>query len=150
MNGMVYVAKCTANGKVYVGQTINGLALRRRQHFLCKPTYPFAVALHEFGIENFTWECLHEGVQTLDELNRLESESIELLNARDEDYGYNCNSGRCVEFGSAKLTGPVPPLGGRVRITINLPAEDLDFVESLPGRSLSDKLCGLIRRFGRR
>lgn len=48
-------------------------------------------------------------------------------------------------LGRKKLKrGPVPPPGGRVRITVNLPRALLPVVIGLPGRSLSDKISGLI------
>ena len=42
--------------------------------------------------------------------------------------------------------GPKAPPGGRVRITVNLPQALVPVVKSLPGNSLSDKLCGLVDR----
>ena len=41
--------------------------------------------------------------------------------------------------------GPVPPTGGRKRITVNLPRSLLAFVKSLEGGSLSTKIVGLIQ-----
>ena len=43
-----------------------------------------------------------------------------------------------------KKRGPVPPTGGRKRITVNLPRSLLAFVKSLEGGSLSTKIVGLI------
>ena len=45
-----------------------------------------------------------------------------------------------------KKRGPKPPVGGRVRITVNLPRGLLRFVKSQPGGSLSTKIAGLIER----
>jgi len=45
-----------------------------------------------------------------------------------------------------KKTGPVPPPGGRVRITVNLPLALRPVVDALEGRSQSDKIVGLIQR----
>ena len=36
--------------------------------------------------------------------------------------------------------GPKPPANGRIRITVNLPRDLIQFVDSLPGRSRSDSI----------
>jgi len=41
--------------------------------------------------------------------------------------------------------GPVPPTGGRVRITVNLPCELDGFLREIEGRSMSDKFVTAIR-----
>jgi hypothetical protein len=51
---------------------------------------------------------------------------------------------RCVMARKKKASGPVPPQGGRVRVTVNLPRKLLPFVETLTGRSLSDKFVYLV------
>lgn len=43
-----------------------------------------------------------------------------------------------------KKSGPKPPAGGRVRVTVNLPRDLLKFVDSLPGRSRSDNVVIVI------
>jgi hypothetical protein len=48
-------------------------------------------------------------------------------------------------LGRTKKRGPVPPPGGRVRITINLPHGLLKTVNALDGRSQSDKIVALIQ-----
>ena len=45
--------------------------------------------------------------------------------------------------------GPVPPKGGRMRITVNLPRALVPFVRSLDGSSLSKKIVGLVERSAR-
>lgn len=45
-----------------------------------------------------------------------------------------------------KKRGPVPPKGGRTRITVNLPRTMLPFLMSLDGKSLSKKIVGLVER----
>jgi hypothetical protein len=39
-----------------------------------------------------------------------------------------------------KKSGPKAPVGGRVRVTVNLPRDLLKFVDSLKGRSRSDNI----------
>lgn len=46
----------------------------------------------------------------------------------------------------AKRRGPVPPLCGRTRITVNLPNDLVPVVEAMTGKSQSDKIVGLINR----
>lgn len=146
MNGIIYVATCTIHGKVYVGQTVRTLEERRYQHLMSKRNLPFPNALRLFGIDKFTWEILHEGVQTMDELNRLETETIAVLDSANPMRGYNCSQGRRRQWGTAKRGGRKPIPGGRVRITVNLPPELLPFLKSLAGRSLSNKIVGLVQK----
>lgn len=42
--------------------------------------------------------------------------------------------------------GPIPPAGGRIRITVNLPRSLLPVLQSQVGGSLSSKIIGLIQR----
>ena len=46
-----------------------------------------------------------------------------------------------------KKRGPIPPAGGRVRITVNLPRALLPFVLGRDGVSVSTKIVGLIQAF---
>ena len=60
--GIIYYALNTINGKGYVGQTKNSLALRKRQHLtssLYDGTY-FHNAILKYGKENFEWIVLGE------------------------------------------------------------------------------------------
>lgn len=43
-----------------------------------------------------------------------------------------------------KRRGPVPPSGGRVRITINLPLALVPFVRCAFGRSQSEKIVNIL------
>lgn len=45
-----------------------------------------------------------------------------------------------------KKRGPVPPLCGRTRITVNLPTDLVPVVDAMTGKSQSDKIIGLISR----
>lgn len=46
-----------------------------------------------------------------------------------------------------KKRGPIGPVGGRVRITVNLPRALLPRLRAMEGRSLSTKIVGLIEHF---
>jgi group I intron endonuclease len=60
--GVVYTATCLLNGKVYVGKSIHGLAVRRNDHEKTarrgKRT-KFASALRKYGPTNFSWTELY-------------------------------------------------------------------------------------------
>ena len=45
-----------------------------------------------------------------------------------------------------KKRGPVPPECGRTRITVNLSNDLVPVVDAMTGKSMSDKICGLISR----
>lgn len=93
MNGIIYVATCTVNGKVYVGQTIRSLDKRRIGHCSSKSKWPFHNAIRKHGAEQFTWKILHSDVKTMEELNRLEISAIAAFDSMNTERGYNCMSG---------------------------------------------------------
>ena len=58
---VVYMATCTANGKSYVGQTIQGLDTRRKDHLRSArnaKSFLFAKALSKYGEAAFEWSIL--------------------------------------------------------------------------------------------
>lgn len=96
--GLVYLATNKTNGKYYVGQTMGVLKERQRTHMWDvkkdKKT-PFCNALRKYhGIDGFNWEIIHDGVETYEELNKLEIYYISQYNSMvDNDRGYNADSG---------------------------------------------------------
>lgn len=50
-------------------------------------------------------------------------------------------------LGRKKLRpGPKPPKCGRTRVTVNFPTDLIPVVEAMTGKSLSDKIVGLVNR----
>lgn len=64
------------NGKQYVGQTINSLKQRKREHINAsnknKAKIYFHSAIRKYGKDKFGWEILHNNITNIDFLNRLE------------------------------------------------------------------------------
>ena len=56
-SGIIYTATNVGNGKVYIGQTIQTLERRQKQHFSAakNPKKYFHIALHEEGEQVFEW-----------------------------------------------------------------------------------------------
>ena len=89
----IYKITNTVNGKTYIGQTINKVQQRWKEH--CKPSRAsvsvISLAIQKYGKENFVFEVLDT------------ADSIEELNAKEQMYiasfscispnGYNLNSG---------------------------------------------------------
>lgn len=85
------------NNKIYIGQTINSLEYRKKQHYReaksdnRKSVY-FHNALNKYGVENFIFEQI-DTASTLDELDEKEKYWIEHYNSRNKIFGYNLDSG---------------------------------------------------------
>lgn len=75
MNGSIYVIKNKINSKVYVGQTIQGTEERFKQHLKLLKTNEKQLihkAIKKYGKDAFYCETLISGVETFEELNKLE------------------------------------------------------------------------------
>ena len=61
--GVIYKAVCKVNNKIYIGQTIKSLAIRKGQHihgaFKLNKRNKFSNALRKYGKENFDWYIIH-------------------------------------------------------------------------------------------
>lgn len=87
--GIIYMATNNVNGKIYIGQTINNLSQRISGH--CCPSKvnnKFHNAIHDYGIENFTWTILEENIPE-ESLDEKEISYIENYKSHDRDIGYN-------------------------------------------------------------
>lgn len=91
---LIYKATNLINEKVYIGQTINNLKKRKRDHIsnaLNKENNMyFHRAIRKYGSNSFTWKILQE-CDTIEELNRLEIYYIDLYNTFKN--GYNLTLG---------------------------------------------------------
>lgn len=97
--GIIYRVTNIINGKVYIGQTVEGLIRRRWSHeskaILSKsPTY-FWRAVKKYGKENFEWKIL-EYCNSKEELDLAEEWYIRCYKTFvgfDDCCGYNCTLG---------------------------------------------------------
>ena len=93
INGIIYVAENTVNGKRYVGQTVQGLEKRQAHHKkdseVCD--FKFYRAVQKYGWDSFTWAVIVEGIENIDSLNSLEKYWIKELDTFEN--GYNSTTG---------------------------------------------------------
>ena len=96
--GIIYLARCIDNGKVYIGQTIKTLGCRKAQHIHCAfneqidgyDSYWYR-ALRTHGIDKFEWNIIYDNVpESL--LSRTERFAIGLYNSFGSG-GYNSTGG---------------------------------------------------------
>ena len=88
----IYVITNKLNNKIYVGQTINTVEERFKDHCRRNNT-AIDRAIHKYGKENFEVETICEA-DSIEELNELERYYIWLANSTDPDIGYNlCKGG---------------------------------------------------------
>ena len=92
--GCIYCITNTANGKRYIGQTTQAIAMRWGQHCFDARTemYPLHCAIRKYGRDLFVVTELGTAT-TQDELNRMEIEMITTHQSADRRYGYNVRAG---------------------------------------------------------
>lgn len=95
--GKIYKATCMSTGKVYVGQTIQSMAKRKKSHernaFDQKSMMyntKFGKAIRKYGFDNFVWEIIHNNVPW-SELDKLEVSEISKYDSYNS--GYNSTPG---------------------------------------------------------
>ena len=90
MNGVIY--KITSpSGRSYIGQTLN-FRKRMSDHNNCVSNSIFHKTVKKYGMENFTIEKIHSGVESKSKLNELETLEI-VRNNTIYPNGYNMNLG---------------------------------------------------------
>lgn len=93
---IIYMATNMINGKSYIGQTVQSLSKRKRQHVwraLNKgDKYYFHNAIRKYDQENFDWVIIDE-CNTIEELNRLEIYYIGLYNTFGKGYNLTIGGG---------------------------------------------------------
>jgi group I intron endonuclease len=99
MFGIIYCATNLVNGKKYIGQTVRTLYSRKRGHIRQalneNGELPFHCAIRKYGIENFEWVVLFDGVDDEDTLNVLEIAAIRKYKTQVPS-GYNLLPGGVV------------------------------------------------------
>jgi len=100
MYGIIYKA-ISPSGKCYVGKTVSDLANRKRQHKhdaytkkdgKYKYDYKFCRAIRKYGFENFKWQVLHDNVEDLNLLSKLEEEEIKKMQSCKIGYNIETSS----------------------------------------------------------
>lgn len=90
-NGVIYIYT-SPSGKSYVGQTWNEQR-RRWDHSVANGRSPaFHAAIKKYGKDAFSYRILHSGIETQEELNRLECKAICDFKTLSPD-GYNLTTG---------------------------------------------------------
>lgn len=97
MNGSIYIIRNSINSKVYIGQTIQSVENRFKQHIRLQKTnknQAISKAIKALGKENFSYEVLESNIGSYSELNRLEELYIKKYNSLSPK-GYNlCPGGQ--------------------------------------------------------
>ena len=88
---IIYRVTNLINDKVYVGQTIQSLEKRKKQHQRSSKRLLISLAIKKYRKENFKWESIQE-CKTQDELNLAEIAWIKKLNCMRPN-GYNRTNG---------------------------------------------------------
>ncbi|MFP3041874.1 GIY-YIG nuclease family protein [Treponema primitia] len=93
--GIIYKAT-GPTGKVYIGQTIQSFAERKKGHKIRAVKkdrrYSFGIAILEHGFESFVWEQI-DTAETKEELGQKEKYWIAHYQSDDPEHGYNMTSG---------------------------------------------------------
>ena len=93
--GIIYKATNIVNQKVYIGQTVKKLNIRKSQHKYDAKNGSrlyFHLALLKYGFDNFNWEIL-ESCFDINECNEKEKNIICLYKSTEREKGYNIDFG---------------------------------------------------------
>ena len=104
MNGKIYLAKNKANGKGYVGQTIQRFSVRKSTHLNsalkgCDCIVVFYRSIRKYGKDGFEWSVLEDKIETHKQLNERERYWIKRLHTFGRN-GYNRTEGGCGSSGA--------------------------------------------------
>lgn len=94
---IIYKATNTVNNKIYIGQTINTLNYRMKQHFreTKRPNRPntyFHNAINKYGEDTFVFEEI-DSAETQEELDEKERYWISYYESNNKAKGYNLDEG---------------------------------------------------------
>lgn len=109
---IIYKVTNLVNQKVYIGQSINSLNHRKKQHYKeskyhKNDTTYFHNALRKYKEQDFIWEIIEE-LNSKEELNEKEIYWINYYQSTDKEKGYNLkfggnNGGKCCESTKRKI-----------------------------------------------
>jgi group I intron endonuclease len=92
----IYLATCSETGKYYVGQTINTVSFRWKQHVYSSKSYRcntfLGRAIRKYGEDSFKLETLCECPDS-ESLNLAEKFFIYFLGSKKKSLGYNLTEG---------------------------------------------------------
>lgn len=88
----IYKITNKINNKIYIGQTINCIQQRFRQHLANKDNTRLANSIRKYGKDNFTIEEI-DSAETLEELNEKEIYWISYFNTMEHSVGFNMQFG---------------------------------------------------------
>ena len=91
-NNFIVYKYTSPSGKIYIGQTNQGLKKRYYNGQGYKHCSYFYNAICKYGIDNFYKEILKENL-SLEEANYWEAYYINFFNSTDKKKGYNISSG---------------------------------------------------------
>ena len=90
---IIYKITNNINEKIYIGQTINSIEHRFRQHCQNKSKYSLVYnSIKKHGKENFTIEQIDSAL-SLDEINEKEVYWIKFFDSTNRKFGYNLRTG---------------------------------------------------------
>ncbi len=93
----IYLIRNVIDGKVYIGQTTQPVEKRWRQHIQTFEHGSGALyrAMRSYGSENFSLSILMDGINTREDLDRLERQFIRSYDSQHPSCGYNrCDGGQ--------------------------------------------------------
>lgn len=91
----IYLAKNKVNGKLYIGKTLH-FERRKKEHLSSNSEDLFHRAIRKYGIDNFEWEIIEDGIQSNYEACERESYWIRYFNSYFKwvnSNGYNMTKG---------------------------------------------------------
>jgi len=102
--GIIYLAESKTSGKIYIGQTVQGLEGRKQKHLnrafnKNSNTYSthFSNAIRKYGRDNFVWVILHDDIPYI-ELQKLEVSIIAEYDSFNNGYNSTKGGEGCVGF----------------------------------------------------
>lgn len=91
--GCIYIIKNKINNKVYIGQTMQSVEERYKQHLKscrCKQHYKIYRAMNKYGVDNFYYEILERDIKEEDILSDRNNgmKVDDILKKYNISYGY--------------------------------------------------------------